>query len=70
MARRRARGLKGYQRARRREWLLDTLTEVARLEGRLGLMTEEEREAFYGPEYLAPEERLGRLLEQAAAAGV
>lgn len=58
--------LKAYQRARRREWLLATETEVFALEGRLGLMTEEARADFYGPEYLDPDQKLGRLLERAA----
>lgn len=65
-----ARGLKAYQRARRLEWLAGTLTEIARLEGRLGLLTEETRAAFYGQEYLDPEQRLGQLLQEAAAVGV
>lgn len=67
MARKGTRRLKAYQRTRRREWLLGTLTEVAKLEGRLGLMTEDARSDFYGPEYLDPGQKLGRLLEQAAA---
>lgn len=45
-------------------------TEIARLEGRLGLMTEEDLAAFYGPEYLDPDQKLSRLLATAAAAGV
>ena len=70
MARKRTRSLARYQRARHREWLLDTLAEIARLEGRLGLMTEEALADFYGPDYLDPDQKLSRLLATAAAAGV
>ncbi len=56
--------LVAYQRAQRREWLLDILTEIARLEGRLGLLTEEAKASFYGEEYQDPEQRLALLLGQ------
>lgn len=61
---------KRFQQARRNEWLMGTLTDVARLEGRLGLMTEAQRAQFYGEEYLDPGERLSKLLAASAEAGV
>ena len=70
MAHKRTRSLAAYRRAQRRDWLLSTLTEIAALEGRLGLLTEADQAAFYGPEYLAPDEKLGRLLDTAATVGV
>jgi hypothetical protein len=51
---------------RRQSWLQDTLTEIARLEGRLGLLTEEARAAFYGEDYLEPHARLDALYQAQA----
>jgi hypothetical protein len=68
MARKKA--FKRYQRERRREWLLGTLTEIAQLEGRLGLLDEEAQADFYGAEYLDPDQKLAKLLSAAAEAGV
>jgi hypothetical protein len=66
----RKKGFKSYQRERRREWLLGTLTEIAQLEGRLGLLDEEAQADFYGAEYLDPDQKLAKLLSAAAEAGV
>jgi hypothetical protein len=70
----RARGLAAYQRARRQEWLSDTLTEVARLEGRLmaalDLDLEQVEAEVYGPDYLTLWERLDVLTAKAAEVGV
>jgi len=72
MARKRkgSRGLAAFQRMRRLDWLNGALTEIARLEGRLGLLTEEARTAFYGTDYLSPHERLDALYKAQAQAGV
>jgi len=66
MARKTSRGLKRFQRMRRQSWLQDTLTEIAKLEGRLGLLTEEARAAFYGEDYLEPHARLDALYQAQA----
>lgn len=70
----RTRGLAAYQRARRQEWLADTLTEVAALEGRLmaalGLDPAGVEAEVYGPEYLTPWEKLDKLTALAAEVGV
>jgi hypothetical protein len=66
----RKKSFRRYQQARRREWLLDTLTEIARLEGRLGLLTDQGQADFYGAEYLDPDQKLAKLLDAAAEAGV
>ena len=62
MARKTARGFKKYQRTMRATYLQDTLVEVARLEGQRGLLTQEQRDAFYGDDYLSPEEKLDKLM--------
>ena len=56
-----------HKRARRQEWLLATLTDVARLESRLGLLDEQDRADFYGHDYLEPDQKLDRLLKAATA---
>jgi len=70
----RSRNLAAYQRARRQEWLADTLHEVAVLEGRLmgalGLDKNALEAQVYGGEYLAPWERLDVLTAEAARVGV
>lgn len=58
----RKKSLKRYQRQMRQSYLQDTLVEVARLEGQRGLLTQEQRDAFYGEGYLSPEEKLDKLL--------
>ena len=62
MARKTARGFKKYQRTMRATYLQDTLVEVARLEGQRGLLTQEQQDAFYGNDYLSPEEKLDKLM--------
>jgi hypothetical protein len=55
---------------RRQAWLQDTLTEIAQLEGHLGLLTEEARVAFYGEDDLEPHAQLDALYQaQAGLAG-
>jgi hypothetical protein len=70
----RTRGLAAYQRARRQEWLSDTVQEVAVLEGRLmaalGLDLKQIEDEVYGPEYLTPWEKLDVLTAKAAEVGV
>jgi hypothetical protein len=70
----RSRGLAAYQRARRQEWLADTLHEIAVLEGRLmgalGLDEEAIQAKLYGKEYLTPWEKQDALLKAAAQVGV
>jgi hypothetical protein len=70
----RKKSFKRYQRERRQEWLSDTLTEVAVLEGRLmaalDLDLAQVEAQVYGPEYLTPWEKLDALLTAAAEAGV
>lgn len=66
----RTRGIATYQRARRREWLADTLHEIAVLEGRLmgALKLDEEalKTKLYGEEYLTPWEKQDVLLKAVA----
>jgi hypothetical protein len=70
----RTRSLAGYQRARRQEWLNDTLTEVAVLEGRLmaalDLDVKQVADRVYGQDYLTPWEKRDALLSVAAEVGV
>jgi hypothetical protein len=70
----RTRGLAAYQRARRQEWLSDTLTEVARLEGRLTTALDLDlagvEAEVYGTDYLTPWEWLDVLTAKAADVGV
>jgi hypothetical protein len=66
----RKKSFRRYQQAQRREWLLGTLTEIARLEGRLGLLDEEAQADFYGADYLDPDQKLAKLLSAVAEAGV
>jgi hypothetical protein len=69
-----ASGLQSWRRRRHQEELSSTLTEVAKLEGRLmaahDLDIEEVKDRFYGDEYLTPWERYDVLLNAAAEAGV
>jgi hypothetical protein len=70
----RTRGLAAYQRARRQEWLADTLHEIAVLEGRLmgalGLDEKALQAKLYGEAYLTPSEKQDVLLTAAAQVGV
>lgn len=65
---------KGAWRKYRREAYLESrheiTIEVARLEGRLGLLTAAQAAAFYGTEYLDPWQKHDRLLKAAAERGV
>lgn len=69
MPHRRPKSLTVFRRMRRAEWLNEALIEIARLEGRLGLLTEEARAAFYGETYLTPHERLDALYKAQAQMG-
>ncbi len=59
-----------FRQARHSEWLMGTMTDITRLEGKLGLMTETQWAEFYGEDYLDPGQKLSKLLGAAANAGV
>ena len=69
MPHRRPKSLTTFRRIRRAEWLNEALIEIARLEGHLGLLTEEARAAFYGDAYLTPHERLDALYAAQTSTG-
>jgi hypothetical protein len=62
-----ARSRSEWLRRQRTRHLLDTTAEVVRMEIELGIFswTPEEKDAFYGPHYCTPDEKLARLYQQA-----